>query len=236
MYYINPEDISIANVCYTQMLISVSIITYETLASCSEFLKNSMFFHSGCFIFIMWLRLLYIIRYFSIPEEASDKYYKTIFYLRILMIENLFILSVFTLMLLLVVFLIVIQCCAALCPNTLGIHSFLIDVTSALNGGASSATIQFVAKNMPRTKYNPDKHTEERECVICMEEFVKDMDIIELPCHNRHYFHVDCIMDWMLKGRRVSCPICRKDMAEELAELRNQKRTQSQIQNISIPS
>ena len=152
------------------------------------------------------------------------------------MIESFFLLLVCALILLLVVLLIIIQCCAALCPNTIGIHSFLIDITSALSGGASSATIQFVAKNMPRTKYDPDKHTEERECIICMEEFVKNMDIIELPCHNRHYFHADCITDWILKGRKVSCPICRKDMAKKLAELQNQKRGQSQIEDVIISS
>lgn len=234
LFYIESEDTSISRVCYGQMIISLFVISYHTLVSCSRFVETNLICHLVCFIFGVYLRLLYVIRYFQIPGEICDKYYKTFFYLRIQAYIDLISVIFSILLVIALIFVLSIQCCAAYCPNIIGLHSFLVDISSALNGGASTTVIKFVVSNMPRTKFNPELHTDYKECVICMEEFVRDMEIIELPCDKRHYFHSECIMDWIEKARKVSCPICRKDMSEELKRLHEERKVQTQVEDLIV--
>jgi hypothetical protein len=37
----------------------------------------------------------------------------------------------------------------------------------------------------------------ENECPICYEEFQADQNIIRLPCNEKHFFHSDCIGEWV---------------------------------------
>ncbi|OMJ70332.1 hypothetical protein SteCoe_31705 [Stentor coeruleus] len=43
-------------------------------------------------------------------------------------------------------------------------------------------------------------------CVICLEEFKEDRKIRKLKCE--HYFHSECIVQWLLDGRSSNCPLC----------------------------
>nr|CAB3265622.1 RING finger protein 11-like [Phallusia mammillata] len=43
-----------------------------------------------------------------------------------------------------------------------------------------------------------------RECCICMIDFEQDEPIRYLPC--MHYYHLDCIDDWLM--RSFTCPTC----------------------------
>jgi len=45
-----------------------------------------------------------------------------------------------------------------------------------------------------------------QECHICLEEFVKEDQVRDLPCG--HCFHAACIDDW-LADKSGSCPVCR---------------------------
>lgn len=58
--------------------------------------------------------------------------------------------------------------------------------------------------NWPKEKAKKEQIT---DCVICSSEIREGEDIIILKCHNKHYFHDECIKQWLKK--RVSCPICR---------------------------
>ena len=51
-----------------------------------------------------------------------------------------------------------------------------------------------------------DKHMV--ECAICLLDY-KDSDVIlELKCDRRHYFHEQCINQWM--ERNPKCPLCKR--------------------------
>ncbi|KAJ4981720.1 hypothetical protein NE237_032557 [Protea cynaroides] len=46
---------------------------------------------------------------------------------------------------------------------------------------------------------------ESSTCMICMDEFVKGVEIVKLPC--KHFFHGECIFQWF--DKKNSCPLCR---------------------------
>ena len=45
----------------------------------------------------------------------------------------------------------------------------------------------------------------EKECIVCLEEFKDTENISKLDCN--HSYHDDCIQEWFQKDR--SCPLCR---------------------------
>lgn len=49
-------------------------------------------------------------------------------------------------------------------------------------------------------------------CPICAERFVDDPYplVVELPCHGRHTFDLECVGPWLLS--KGTCPMCRKDL------------------------
>ena len=49
-----------------------------------------------------------------------------------------------------------------------------------------------------------------KECVICLEEFCEDEDVIMLSCF--HSFHEVCIAKWLKNKTKSSCPLCKKDL------------------------
>lgn len=221
LYTIDYDDSRIVSACHYQIVLSLSILIYAILLACSSYLQSSGLFYFSFYILFTWTRVMYVIRYFQIHDSASDKYYKTMLYLKVQMILDIFELVIFAFLLGLIILIISVGCCQWFCPGVIEAHSVLITLSSWMNGGANSAAIKFVTDNLPKAAYSPDVHTNEKQCIICMEDFVKDEEITELPCDKRHFFHTSCMMDWITKAKRVSCPICRKDTAEEL--LKKQK-------------
>ena len=53
-------------------------------------------------------------------------------------------------------------------------------------------------------KSNSDK------CSICHEEFVINTIVKILPC--KHFFHCDCLSEWVISNRKSKCPLCRKNI------------------------
>jgi len=49
---------------------------------------------------------------------------------------------------------------------------------------------------------------EERECAICLVEYVLNDKLKVLPC--LHKYHDKCISEWLLKGS--SCPFCHYEL------------------------
>ena len=51
-----------------------------------------------------------------------------------------------------------------------------------------------------------DKEFENNECIICLEEMIKDEKIKILECG--HIYHYNCINDWFKRVKE--CPVCYK--------------------------
>jgi hypothetical protein len=48
-------------------------------------------------------------------------------------------------------------------------------------------------------------------------DFKQDDEITPLPCDEKHYFHPDCIEQWLKNNN--NCPLCKKAITKEaLAE------------------
>ena len=47
----------------------------------------------------------------------------------------------------------------------------------------------------------------QEECAICLCAFEDDQEITPLSCDVRHYFHYECIQQWM--KQKNECPLCK---------------------------
>ena len=54
-----------------------------------------------------------------------------------------------------------------------------------------------VLSNMVRANFRPQDHDGTVECAICFMEYDENSQIIKLPCDERHFFHADCIENWL---------------------------------------
>ena len=50
-----------------------------------------------------------------------------------------------------------------------------------------------------------------------MQEFKDDDEITPLPCHATHYFHTECIEQWL--SEKEECPLCREPIDIEANRL-----------------
>jgi hypothetical protein len=44
-------------------------------------------------------------------------------------------------------------------------------------------------------------------------KFEENANIILLPCNEKHFFHSECIKEWL--NRNNSCPLCKKEITKE---------------------
>lgn len=71
------------------------------------------------------------------------------------------------------------------------------------------------AKNFPISifrVYQSKNENIQKECTICLEDFIIGREIITLPCF--HIFHVECICDWLRRNK--TCPLCKINVSEKL--------------------
>ena len=45
-------------------------------------------------------------------------------------------------------------------------------------------------------------------CPICFEEYKVTDLVTQLECDSRHYYHTECIENWIKSGNNT-CPVCR---------------------------
>eukprot|EP00347_Sterkiella_histriomuscorum_P023527 403334302 len=76
-------------------------------------------------------------------------------------------------------------------------------------------TVFKILKNLTKTKISEIFLTEE-ECVICWNKYEEDAEIVKLTCNEKHYFHAQCIEDW-IKGGKNTCPLCRQPIDKDVA-------------------
>mmetsp|Transcript_41220 Transcript_41220/g.47477 ORF Transcript_41220/g.47477 Transcript_41220/m.47477 type:complete len:148 (-) Transcript_41220:13-456(-) len=63
-----------------------------------------------------------------------------------------------------------------------------------------------------RRAYTLKDQDQNNACCVCLEEFNKGEEVIELHCGKGHIFHPDCLEDWARRNK--SCPLCRTDFVE----------------------
>ena len=61
-------------------------------------------------------------------------------------------------------------------------------------------------------KYSKDTFKTENFCLICLNQYSDDDNIVILPCDARHNFHEACIKEWLRNKNK--CPICRTPVTE----------------------
>ncbi|KAJ4980704.1 hypothetical protein NE237_031541 [Protea cynaroides] len=89
-----------------------------------------------------------------------------------------------------------------------------------INGGftcvpASRSSIQALEINKFDEYHTTEDQEQSSTCMICMDDFVKGVEIARLPC--THFFHGECIFMWL--ENKNSCPLCRFALpAEESAD------------------
>ena len=63
--------------------------------------------------------------------------------------------------------------------------------------------------NLECTSFKELNLNENKECLICIENFNDDDDVIKIPCN--HIFHKNCIKSWVCEESN-KCPICRVEI------------------------
>ena len=86
-------------------------------------------------------------------------------------------------------------------------------------------------------KVNSDMVNRGLTCGICLEELKEDQDVVELPCLQKHYFHIktgECggIYPWLKENN--SCPMCRFEFPSEEKEIEPPEITEP-IEDIPLP-
>lgn len=56
--------------------------------------------------------------------------------------------------------------------------------------------------------YNYLNTVDYNNCIICFEKYNPNCNIIILPCN--HYYHHNCILDWIISSNSYNCPYCNK--------------------------
>ncbi|XP_042483953.1 RING finger protein 44-like [Macadamia integrifolia] len=77
---------------------------------------------------------------------------------------------------------------------------------------ASPSSIQALEiKKFDDIEEDPSSSSSTETCMICMDEYVRGVDVARLPCS--HLFHGECIVKWL--ECKNSCPLCRYVLPSE---------------------
>jgi len=76
-------------------------------------------------------------------------------------------------------------------------------------------------KKMYETRFNANNFNAQSSCPICMVDFTESDHIAPLPCDEKHYFHPQCIKEWLSKNN--CCPLCKKELTKEALEEQRKK-------------
>jgi hypothetical protein len=62
--------------------------------------------------------------------------------------------------------------------------------------------------NLRTLKYGDVEEKYMESCTICLNEYQDLEEVAELKCDKRHYFHSQCLEQWLKK--KQECPLCKK--------------------------
>ena len=88
---------------------------------------------------------------------------------------------------------------------------------STLDTGRRISPLPNTGPNAPDTQINIDLKTaaftldEPLNCVICLDEFIKDENVNITPC--KHFLHLQCAKD-LVNNNIKNCPVCRANLYE----------------------
>ena len=228
-FVIDSDDALITQLCYRHVTISVIVIMQQLIIenirsqnSCKHHLINI----TAIFI-ITCIRICSVKQYFNITNDETERYPIISFYLKILNIFNVASLIGMAIVVLGLCLMIIIKCLECCCPasfmRTTHLQSLLINIENTVSTQQSREAVNFIISHIHKSKYHVSVDSEVKMCPICLIEYAEGVEIITLPCDMRHCFHSECIQAWISGEGKISCPICRKDVAEEI------KREQEEI-------
>jgi len=234
--FIDDRDTQIQNVIYGNMMLSVlaliNIIMQKTFEQHRQSAKFACYQLANILIQI-YLRFLYTIRYYKIPNEMAEKYNLTIVYLRILTIVSVICLLIAALFALVIIIFVTLKICEECCPGRFSAHgnrfqSMAMNISNALsNVGGNTEIINYIITHVKQKKYSALEYPDLKDCPICLLEFTEGVEIIQLPCDNRHSFHAECIKTWISGQQKIICPICRRDVAQEIVRKQQEEEKKS---------
>ena len=68
-----------------------------------------------------------------------------------------------------------------------------------------------ILRGLTRMKFNNEfAFTNENECSICWDKFEENQDVSKLSCNEAHYFHSECIENWISNGTKSANHYCQK--------------------------
>eukprot|EP00429_Kryptoperidinium_foliaceum_P008722 CAMPEP_0176025436 /NCGR_PEP_ID=MMETSP0120_2-20121206/12443_1 /TAXON_ID=160619 /ORGANISM="Kryptoperidinium foliaceum, Strain CCMP 1326" /LENGTH=191 /DNA_ID=CAMNT_0017358619 /DNA_START=53 /DNA_END=628 /DNA_ORIENTATION=- len=82
----------------------------------------------------------------------------------------------------------------------------------ALQEAIESSKKQHLLGELPREKFERERHLDLAECELCLEEYKEEDELLRLPC--MHLFHSKCVVPWLQKS--YSCPVCNTDASQAL--------------------
>ena len=65
----------------------------------------------------------------------------------------------------------------------------------------------------PETPISFPKVIERNTCSICLNKYEEKCKIVEFPCKNNHYFHIECMFKWLSVS--LTCPLCQSGIFPE---------------------
>ena len=86
------------------------------------------------------------------------------------------------------------------------------------NNNKFKSVLPETAKHLPKSIYHVyqfNNKNMDKECRICLQNFVIGQEILTLPCF--HFFHCNCISDWLRK--KEECPICKSSIIVDIPPL-----------------
>ncbi|VFQ88481.1 unnamed protein product [Cuscuta campestris] len=86
---------------------------------------------------------------------------------------------------------------------------------------------EFIIDAIPKIQISESHLINDKACSVCLEEFEVGEEARELPC--KHIYHSECIVPWLRLHN--SCPVCRNDVDENIAENETAETTQSSDRN-----
>eukprot|EP00826_Nyctotherus_ovalis_P037596 TRINITY_DN343_c0_g1_i14.p1 TRINITY_DN343_c0_g1~~TRINITY_DN343_c0_g1_i14.p1 ORF type:complete len:182 (-),score=12.20 TRINITY_DN343_c0_g1_i14:141-686(-) len=167
----------------------------------------------------MWFRITFMIRYFQLPGDICDKYYKTVFYLRLALIKDCFELICIVLVMIAGMLKTIAEYLKTSPPASHPVFQPIPGSVAVPGSVVETTSARLAIDNIPGIKFDSDMHT---DITMCKKEFAKGDGITKLPCDNRHYAHVNCAVFWIKLSNKAPCSVCQKDAAQELANTQRQ--------------
>ena len=77
----------------------------------------------------------------------------------------------------------------------------------------SSKTQKSILEKLNQYHATDHEFFQNKVCLVCMQEFKNEDDVTPLPCDLGHYFHPNCIEEWV--ACRGNCPLCHIEISQQ---------------------